>query len=357
MKLKVKNHKKTATFSRRKILHALSLIAGVPVLSPAGFALSEKDPLAKYKLHSFELRVSDVARSVKFYSDVLGVAIIEESSESATLILGDGLSYFSLRRRGTEEPSGFEYIGISVLNFDSKELRLALAENGFSELSDFERSDFAVSRTKKFWINKNDPKNLWFSDAEGLVFKMQPRNDCGSSSCSSERARSIEALFSADEINHFTNFSSDNALANSLFNSIFGTKFQAYQGPNSPIIGVGDGRQFLMYAGGNLSSPVSRPAIIDHVCFSVSETLFDFEVARILELLGSYGLTERRQQTLRGSSPLEYWVSQRMPNRGGVEGGTPEIYFSDPDGNRIQIQAPAYCGGGGYFGERCPEIK
>ena len=64
MKLKVKNHKKTGTFSRRKILHALSLIAGVPVLSPAGFALSEKDPLAKYKLHSFELRVSDVARSV-----------------------------------------------------------------------------------------------------------------------------------------------------------------------------------------------------------------------------------------------------------------------------------------------------
>jgi len=51
-------------------------------------------------------------------------------------------------------------------------------------------------------------------------------------------------------------------------------KFQAYQGLNSPIIGVGDGRQFLMYAGGNLSSPVSRPAIIDHVCFSVSETLF-----------------------------------------------------------------------------------
>ena len=214
-----------------------------------------------------------------------------------------------------------------------------------------------MSRTKKFWINKDDPKNLWFADSEGLVFKMQPRNDCGSSSCSSERARSIEALFSADEINHFTNFSSDNALANSLFNSIFGTKFQAYQGPNSPIIGVGDGRQFLMYAGGNLSSPVSRPAIIDHVCFSVSETLFYFEVGRILELLESYGLTERRQQTLRGSSPLEYWVSQRMPNRGGVEGGTPEIYFSDPDGNRIQIQAPAYCGGGGYFGERCPEIK
>ena len=100
MKLNVKNHKKTGTFGRRKILHALSLIAGFPVLSLVGFALSEKDPLAKYKLHSFELRVSDVARSVKFYSDVLGVAIIEESSESAKLILGDGPLVFFVEKAG-----------------------------------------------------------------------------------------------------------------------------------------------------------------------------------------------------------------------------------------------------------------
>lgn len=354
MKSNVKNNKKTATFNRRKVLQALSLIAGTPVLNRAGFALSEEDSLTKYRLHSFELRVSDVARSVKFYSDVLGVAIVEESSESATLRLGDGLSYFSLRRLDTEESSGFEYIGISVLNFDFEVLRLTLAENGFSELVSFDRSAPALSRAKKYWVNQNDLKNLYFADAEGLVFKLQPRNDCGSSSCFAESARSIEALFSADEINHFTNFSSENSLANSLLNSILGTKFQAYQGPNSPIIGVGDGRQFLMYAGVNASGPVLRPAIIDHVCFSISETLFDFDVAQILELLASYGLTERGQQTLRGTSPLEYWVSQRMPNRGGVEGGTPEIYFSDPDGNRIQIQAPAYCGGGGYLGERCP---
>jgi len=31
------------------------------------------------------------------------------------------------------------------------------------------------------------------------------------------------------------------------------------------------------------------------------------------------------------------------------EGGTPEIYFSDPDGNRIQIQAPGILRWGGYL--------
>jgi catechol 2,3-dioxygenase-like lactoylglutathione lyase family enzyme len=352
-----KKDKKTATFSRRKLLGALSVVAGIPVMNSTVFALSEKNPSAKYKLHSFELRVSDVSRSVKFYSDVLGVAIVEESPESATLRLGDGPSYFSLRSSGTEESSGFEYIGISVLGFDAADLRFTLVENGFSELKSFDRSDPALSRAKKYWVNSHDAKGVWFADAEGIVFKLQPRNDCGASSCLSGAARPDEALFSAEEINHFTNFSSDNSSANSLLNSVLGSNFQAYQGPNSPIIGVGDGRQFVMYAGTNSPTTVIRPAMIDHVCFSISDNFSKFDVEQILSLLASYGLTEKAQQTLRGSSPLEYWVSQRMPNRGGAEGGTPEIYFSDPDGNRIQVQAPTYCGGGGYLGEQCSKIN
>ena len=44
----------------------------------------------------------------------------------------------------------------------------------------------------------------------------------------------------------------------------------------------------------------------------------------------------------------------RMPNRGGAPEGTPELYFSDPDGLSIQLQDVAYCGGGGYLGGVCP---
>jgi hypothetical protein len=42
-----------------------------------------------------------------------------------------------------------------------------------------------------------------------------------------------------------------------------------------------------------------------------------------------------------------------MPNRGGAEGGTPELYFSDPDGIHVQLQEPSYCGGTGYLGNDC----
>jgi hypothetical protein len=48
-----------------------------------------------------------------------------------------------------------------------------------------------------------------------------------------------------------------------------------------------------------------------------------------------------------------HYVSLRMPERGGVEGGTPELYFTDPDGILLQLQDVSYCGGGGYLGSEC----
>jgi hypothetical protein len=44
----------------------------------------------------------------------------------------------------------------------------------------------------------------------------------------------------------------------------------------------------------------------------------------------------------------------RMENRGGAKEGTPELYFTDPDNIRIQIQDVSYCGGSGRLGQICP---
>ncbi len=43
----------------------------------------------------------------------------------------------------------------------------------------------------------------------------------------------------------------------------------------------------------------------------------------------------------------------RMPDRGGAVAGTPELYFTDPDGILIQLQDVSYCGGSGYLGDEC----
>ena len=55
----------------------------------------------------------------------------------------------------------------------------------------------------------------------------------------------------------------------------------------------------------------------------------------------------------RQAGPLMHYISMRMPERGGAEGGTPELYFTDPDGILMQLQHTTYCGGGGKLGEIC----
>jgi hypothetical protein len=75
----------------------------------------------------------------------------------------------------------------------------------------------------------------------------------------------------------------------------------------------------------------------------------DFDVERVQGVLEDHGVTPRDD----APGPLKHWISLRMPNRGGAPEGTPELYFSDPDGLSIQLQDPSYCGGGGYLGEVC----
>jgi hypothetical protein len=79
----------------------------------------------------------------------------------------------------------------------------------------------------------------------------------------------------------------------------------------------------------------------------------DFDPAVVTKLLVGYGLTAQQGQS---RAPLVTYISLRMPDRGGAEGGTPELYFNDPDGLSIQLQDVTYCGGGGFLGELCPPV-
>jgi hypothetical protein len=76
----------------------------------------------------------------------------------------------------------------------------------------------------------------------------------------------------------------------------------------------------------------------------------DFDVDGVLAVLERHGISSREDS---GAGPMRHWISMRMPNRGGAPGGTPELYFSDPDGLSIQLQDNTYCGGGGYLGGEC----
>ena len=91
-----------------------------------------------------------------------------------------------------------------------------------------------------------------------------------------------------------------------------------------------------------------QQAAINHLCLSVDR----FEPDKVLQALERYGIKPRGDQQGR-PGPLVHYVSMRMENRGGAKEGTPELYFTDPDGLLVQLQDVKYCGGGGVLGDVC----
>jgi hypothetical protein len=132
----------------------------------------------------------------------------------------------------------------------------------------------------------------------------------------------------------------DPEATNAFFMQTFGTDVQTYQAA-SPLMGVGSGVHFLMFIGGQ--------ARINHACLNLE----NFDVDFIQGALEEHGITPRGAGR-GGLGPLRHYVTMRMPNRGGAPEGTPELYFTDPDGLSIQLQDVRYCGGGGYLGGACP---
>jgi hypothetical protein len=157
-----------------------------------------------------------------------------------------------------------------------------------------------------------------------------------------------------------------------MYLELFGFTPMVYQAA-TPAWQVGSGVHFLMFIGGGgptrggapppgggAAAPPgggrgaagggpARAAGIDHACVAME----NFDPAAVTKTLVSYGL---KQQEGQGRSPLVTYISLRMPNRGGAEGGTPELYLTDPDGLAIQLQDVKYCGGGGFLGEACPPL-
>ena len=353
---RVSNSRKTTGFSRDR----RNLLAAMPVLALAPLSCAVESgpvPVAVRKLHSFRIRSSDVARSVAFYQDVFGAPVQARQGDEVVLRVGDGPHYFSISPAAPGEAPTIAHMGLSVADFDvdavREQLRAFGVEPGPGPQSPADR--LAVGLTS--WVRQRPggTRELYFADVEGLIYHLSSPMDCGGDGALGDVCNAVEpapsaGLFQLIDYNHFTNFTANRARANDFLRRVFGKEFQAYQGPNAPVVGVGDGFQFLMYTGANEEGPPENPALIHHVCFSMR----NFDVDDILAQLNGYGLRPRPDGA--ETEPLMHWVSMRMPNRGGFETGTPEVYFSDPDGIFLQVQDPSYCGGGGYLGDDCPPL-
>lgn len=303
------------------------------------------------KLHCFTLRVTDLERSLNFYQTLFGMPVLTRESAAVSLRVGAGPQFLTLQECQPGEAPGIGHIGLSVPDMSVDTMAASLTAKGLRERAAPASSTDLLSAALQFWRAGTPEAGVFLTDREGLLLQLCAPSWCGAAGhCAKPEPAPAPGLLQLNDINHFTNYMTNAPAANQFHRDLFGLQFQSYQGPTMPTIGVGDGRQFLMFVGGAQDTAPQTPARIDHVSLSVE----NFDVERILATLTQFGLSARTEPSV--TPALSHWVSMRMPNRGGAEGGTPELYFSDPDGLHIQLQHLDYCGGGGYLGDACPAL-
>jgi catechol 2,3-dioxygenase-like lactoylglutathione lyase family enzyme len=336
----------------RSLISRRSLLATMPSLVLAGSALGQSSGIRLLRLNSFEIRVSDPAASLDFYQGLFGMPVQARRGGRINLRVGAGPQFMALRATEPGETPAITQIGYAVADFELARAQSALKTIGFEPMAPPPVTEPGITNRMKTWVRDRDgTQELYFADDRGLIVQLSSADYCGGAGADGDQCQMPEPAPSGRirlaDLNHFTAFVSNGAEANGFYQEAFGLSVQAYQGPQSPVTGIGDGKQFVMYAGGGgRGNAAPTPANIHHGSFN----MYDFDVDGVLEILTDYGLSERGDGQ---TGPLMHYISLRMPARGGAEGGTPELYFTDPDGILLQLQDLSYCGGGGYLGNEC----
>ena len=311
-------------------------------------------PIPVTGINHMTLSVSDPARSLEWYQGLFGMPIAARQADTVVLRVGAGPQFMALGGGASENPR-ITHLCLAVDDFDDERIVQILAENGVAASGESGAMQSRVRmRGEEFGGAPEGTPELYFGDPDGIVIQLQDSSYCGGAGLLGEGCLASpapapsEGLLALGEFNHFTLFVTDQQRSIQFYQGLFGMPVDTYQGA-LPVLRVGSGNQFLALAGagGGPAGP-----IIHHACFSVD----DFDVDRIFGVLEGYGVTSRGEGG-GADGPLQSYVTMRGPERGGAPGGTPELYFTDPDGILIQLQDARYCGGNGVLGEECGTVE
>lgn len=323
-----------------KHLTRRTILFGLPALGPL-VAQTNRGLIAARKLSQMTLNVTDLKRSVEFYQGLFGMPVQSRVDGVVLLRVGPGPQYLALKQA---PKAGFSHYGIGVESFNADRVAQILAGRGVA------KTDGAPGAMQYQLRSRAGTAELLFGDPDGIVAQVQDVSYCGGSGalgnvCGAVEAAPRKGLLALQDLSHFTIFGANAATSQAFYQEVFGLFVQAHQGAAAPVFGVGAGPQFLMLAAG--PGRADAAGSINHGCFSMP----GFDPDTVLKTLTSFGLKAREGTAAAG--PLMHYVSVRMENRGGAPGGTPELYFTDPDGILLQLQDVTYCGGGGKLGEIC----
>ena len=300
--------------------------------------------------------VSDRKRSLEFYQGLFGLPVQHRQGVSTGLRIGpgpgpgSGPQYISLAQGSGNVRPRIAHFCMTIEGFSVDSVTKALAGHGVMKGSPGPMKTWLSVRGPNAGGAEEGTPEFYVGDPDGINVQLQDISYCGGAGPLGNVCKPIEpaptkGLLAIRGLSHFTLGVSDRERSTAFYQDLFGMPVQARQGVTT-LLGVGSNRQFIAIGGVNGARP--EASNIAHGCFIME----GFNPDKVLKVLADYGVKPRGEAS-GPPGPLVSYVSMRMENRGGAKGGTPELYFTDPDGILMQIQDVSYCGGAGYLGEVC----
>ncbi len=333
-------------FTRRQAILSIPSLA----LQTRLAAQSSKAPIRVHSLSHMTVTVSDRKRSLEFYQGLFGLPVQHRQGVSVGLRIGSGPQYISLAQGRPGAKPGIAHFCMTVERFSVDGLTKSLAEHGVTKGDRGPMKTWLSVRGPNAGGDKDGTPEFYVGDPDGINVQLQDVSYCGGAGALGNVCKPVEpaptqGLLAIRDLSHFTLGVSDRERSTAFYQDVFGMPIQARQGVTT-LLAVGSKRQFIAIGGVNGARPGA--ANIAHGCF----TMDGFNPDKVLKTLADYGVKARGNSS-GPPGPLVSYVSMRMENRGGAKEGTPELYFTDPDGILMQIQDTSYCGGAGYLGEVC----
>jgi catechol 2,3-dioxygenase-like lactoylglutathione lyase family enzyme len=321
--------------TRRRALLALS----ATMVSPGLMAQQTKPVIQTRRLNNVMIAVSNVERSAAFYEKLFGPPV--RQGDAVVFRVGAGPHFFALTAaKGGATPDFLSY-GMTVADFDAERAMRTLADHGVGGAQITRRGD-----TPELFVP--DPNGIkiqlahttygYGTGARGDVFPTAP-------------TATAKAAFQLKTINHVTLTIANGAREKEFYQSVFGLPIRAMQG-DGVTLAIGEETDGIVF--NPTSNNPNAMSGINHVCYTIE----NFDAERVMAILIGNGLVPIETGIPALVKPLTCRVRwrQRGNNGGGPTSplGTPEVYFTDPDNIRVQLQDVSYCGGSGRLGEICP---
>jgi catechol 2,3-dioxygenase-like lactoylglutathione lyase family enzyme len=321
--------------TRRSALLALS-----SAMMPAGLMAQQTRPVIQTRrLNNVMIAVSNLERSTAFYERLFGPPV--RQGDTVVFRIGEGPHFFGLSAvRSGAKPDFLSY-GMTVADFDAERAMRTLAGLGVGGAQITRRGDtpeLFVPDPNGIKIQLQHTSYGYGSGARGDVFPPPP-------------AAVARPAFQLKSINHVTLTIANGAREKEFYQTVFGLPIRAMQG-DGVTLAIGEGTDGIVF-----STTANNPNTIsgiNHACFTIE----NFNAERVMAILIDNGLEPIENGIPALIKPLTCRVRwrQRTNNGGGPTSplGTPELYFTDPDNLRIQLQDVSYCGGSGRLGQICP---